>query len=151
MKRVAVLSFAIAAFALAAAAPPAQAQATFKVPFKFESGGKKFPAGDYVVTKAGDAEVTFKQVATGKETALPFTGKLTPADLAASLAAAPPPPPSAGPVLVFDEVGNFEPSYTEYFTVYVVSEVWLSPQEGFVVHRTKGAHKTKVVKAEPTK
>jgi hypothetical protein len=33
----------------------------------------------------------------------------------------------------------------------VVAEVWLSPQEGYLVHVTKGAHKEKVVTGEPKK
>jgi hypothetical protein len=132
-----VFSVAIAALALmslVAAAAPARAQATFKVPFAFESGGKKFPAGDYVVTRTGDAQVTFRQVSTGKETALPVVETLKPAA-----------PPAAESRIVFDETGAFEPSYTEYFTIYVVGEVWLSGQEGYLIHVTKGAHKNKVV------
>ena len=140
MRRLAVLPIMIAALTLAATAPPAQAQVTFKVPFKFESGGKKFPAGDYLVTRAGDDQVTFKQVSTGKETVLPFSQTLTPAE-----------PPGAEPRLVFDEVGNFEPSYTEYFTVYVLAEVWLSGQDGYLIHATKGAHKNQIIKGEVTK
>ncbi len=134
MGRLVVLVIASAAFVLTGAVRPADAQATFKVPFNFESGGKKVASGEYVVTKTGDGQVTFKQVMTGKETALPFTQKLSPAD-----------PPAAEPRLVFDEVGNFEPSYTEYFTVYVLAEAWLSAQEGYLIHTTKGAHKTRVV------
>ena len=38
---------------------------------------------------------------------------------------------------MFDEVGNFEPSYTEYFTVYVLAEVWLSGQDGYLIHTTR--------------
>jgi len=138
MKRLAVLSSLIAALALVVAAP-AQAQSTFKVPFKFESAGKKLPAGDYVVTRTGDGQLTFTQVATAKETVLAFKEPIAAADA------------PQGPRLVFDEVGNFEPSYTEYFTVYVLAQVWLSPKEGYLVHATKGAHKTKVVTAEGTK
>ena len=140
MRRAAVLSIALAAFALAAVAQPAWAQAAFKVSFPFESGGKKFPAGDYLVTKAGESQVTVQQVSTGKESALPFSNRLTPAEAA-----------EAAPRLVFDEVGNFEPSYTEYFTVYVLSEVWLSARDGYLIHTTKGAHKTRVVKGEAAK
>ena len=143
MRHRAVLSIAIAVFALAAvvaAAPPAQAQAAFKIPFPFESGGKKLPAGDYLVTKTGETQLTFQQVSTGKQTVLPFTEALKPAV-----------PPAAAPRVVFDETGAFEPSYTEYFTIYVVAEVWLSPQEGYLVHVTKGAHKEKVVTGEPKK
>jgi len=140
MKRVAVLSIAIAVFVLAATASPARGQAAFKVPFPFESGGRKFPAGDYVVARTGDAQVAFRPLSTGKETVLPFTETLTP-----------PQPPPAAPRLVFDEVGNFEPSYTEYFTVYVLAEVWLSAQEGFLIHTTKGAHKNRTVSGEAKK
>jgi hypothetical protein len=139
MRRLAVLTLVVAAFVVVAA-PPARAQSTFKVPFNFESGGKKLAAGSYAVTKAGDNQLTFQQVTTGKETAFPFTERLKPAD-----------PPLAGPQLVFDEVGNFEPSYTEYFTVYVLAEVWLSGQEGYLIHTTKGAHKSRVIKGEVTK
>jgi hypothetical protein len=138
MKPIAVFSVAIAALAvvfLAAAAAPAHAQAAFKVPFAFESGGKKFPAGDYVVKRTGDAQVTFQQVSTGKETVVPFVQTLQPAA-----------PPASEPGIVFDETGAFEPSYTEYFTIYVVGEVWLSGQEGYLIHVTKGAHKNKVVR-----
>lgn len=137
MRHLAVFTFALAVFAIVAAASPVQAQAAFKVPFKFESGGKKFPAGDYLVTRTGDAQLTFQQVSNGKETVVPTTEKLTP-----------PEPPAAGPRLVFDEVGAFEPSYTEYFTIYMVAEVWLSGQDGYLIHVTKGAHKNQVVSGE---
>jgi hypothetical protein len=140
MRHAAAVSAVIMAFLLVALASPAQGQAAFKVPFKFESGGKKFPAGDYVVTKSGDGQLAFLQLASGKEIAVPFTQPLPP-----------PSPPAAEPRLVFDEVGNFEPSYTEYFTVYVLAEVWLSGQEGYLVHTTKGAHKNQVVKGEVRK
>lgn len=140
MTRLAVLPIVVAAVLLAAVAVPAAAQAAFKVPYKFESGGKKLAAGDYVVTKTGASALTFRHVATGKETLLPFTDALEPAE-----------PPVAEPRIVFDEVGNFEPSYTEYFTVYVVAEVWLSAKEGYLVHTTKGGHKTQVVKGEAAK
>jgi hypothetical protein len=137
MRHLAVFTFVLAVFAIVAAASPVQAQAAFKVPFKFESGGKKFPAGDYLVTRTGDAQLTFQQVSNGKETVVPTTEKLTP-----------PEPPVAGPRLVFDEVGAFEPSYTEYFTIYMVAEVWLSGQDGYLIHVTKGAHKNQVVSGE---
>ena len=143
MRHRAILSIAIAVFAFAAVvavARPAEAQATFKVTFPFESGGKKFPAGDYVVTRTGDAQLTFRQVSTGKESVLPFTEKLKPAV-----------PPAAEPRIVFDETGAFEPSYTEYFTIYVLAEVWLSPQDGYLIHITKGAHKEKVVTGQARK
>jgi hypothetical protein len=134
MKRIAVFTFVILALVLAAA-PLVQAQTAFKIPFKFESGGKKLPAGDYLVSKAADGQILFKQVSNGKETAFAVTGP-----------AAPPDPPVAEPRLVFDEVGAFEPSYTEYFTIYVLAEVWLGGPDGYLIHTTKGAHKTKTIK-----
>jgi hypothetical protein len=118
MRHRAGFAIMVMVFGLAAAAP-AGAQATFKIPFAFESG---------------DAQITFQQVSTGKETVLPVTEPLKP-----------PQPPVAEPRVVFDETGAFEPSYTEYFTIYVVAEVWLSGQEGYLIHVTKGAHKTRVV------
>jgi hypothetical protein len=140
MRHSVVFAIMILVFALVAVAAPVHAQATFKIPFAFESGGKKLPAGDYVVTRTGEAQLTFRQVSTGKETVLPLTEPLKPAA-----------PPAAGPRIVFDETGAFEPSYTEYFTIYVVAEVWLSAQEGYLVHITKGAHKEKVVTGEAKK
>lgn len=142
MKRL-LLPIVLAVVALLAAAP-VHAQATFKIPFKFESGGKKLTAGDYTVAKSGNGQMIFKQLPSGKETILSFTETLKPPQPKGEAGTAPPAP---GPLLVFDEVGNFEPSYTEYFTVYVVAQVWLSADEGYLIHTTKGAHKTKLVAA----
>jgi hypothetical protein len=138
MKRSAVLTATAAAFALVAGAAAAHAQVTFKVPFKFEAAGKKCAAGDYAIAGIGDGRFTLKQVSTGKEIQVPFQKKL-----------APPDPPITEPRLVFDEVGNFEPSYTEYFTVYILAEVWPPGEKGLEVHVTKGAHKTQVVTGQP--
>jgi hypothetical protein len=137
MRRNAVFAFVILVLALAAAAPLLQAQIAFKIPFKFESAGKKLPAGDYLVGKAADGQIVFKQVSSGKETAFPVTGP-----------AVPPDPAVAEPRIVFDEVGAFEPSYTEYFTIYTLGEIWLSGTEGYVIHVTKGQHKTKTVNGD---
>jgi hypothetical protein len=35
-------------------------------------------------------------------------------------------------------VGNFEPSYTEYVTDYVLTEVWLDGESGFLIKTFKG-------------
>ena len=140
MRHSAVFVIMIMVLALVAVAAPVHGQAAFNIPFAFESGGKKLPAGDYLVTKTGDAQLTFQQVSTGRETVLPFTETLKPAV-----------PPAAAPRIAFDETGAFEPSYTEYFTIYVVAEVWLAAQEGYLVHITKGAHKEKVVTGEAKK
>ena len=117
----------------------AYAQATFKIAFKFEAGGKKFPAGEYRVARKDDGLIILRLESTGKEAEVPFTQKL-----------AQPSPPVEEPQLVFDAVGNFEPSYTEYFTVYLLAEVWLPGEDGLLIHTTKGAHQNQVVKGEKT-
>lgn len=134
MKRQAMATAVALALFLVAGAASAFAQAEFKVPFPLQAGGKKLGAGDYAVTKTADGGLVLKQVSTGKETAVAVIERI-----------AQPVPPVAEPRLVFDEVGDFAPSYTEYITVYVLSEVWLPGEDGFRVHVTKGAHKTKAV------
>jgi hypothetical protein len=140
MKRLAVMSVVILAFALIAGATVAYAQGTFKIPFKFEAGGNKLPPGEYWVAQKSDAQLTLRQESTGKEFQIPFTKRL-----------AQPTPPLDAPQLVFDMVGNFEPSYTEYMTDYVLAETWLVGQEGFLVHSTKGAHGHQTVKGQVVK
>ena len=140
MKRTAMAAIVTLAVLLVAGASSTFAQATFKIPFKFQAGGKKLPAGDYSVMKTAEGQLTLRQEATGKDIPVPFTERI-----------AQPKPAVAEPQLVFDEVGDFEPSYTEYFTVYIVSEVWFAGEDGFRVHTTKGAHQTKVVKGVSAK
>ncbi len=140
MKRPAALITIAAAGLLLAGAALAQTPAVFKVPFAFKIGTKNPAAGAYALAGVKDNQITLKQEATGKEYLVPFTEKLTPPERAPS-----------GARLVFDEVGDFAPSYTEYVTVYILSEVWVSGTEGYRVHLTKGAHKTKVVAAEAAK
>jgi hypothetical protein len=140
MKHTAKVAIVTLAVLVAAGAASTFAQATFKIPFKFQAGGKKLPAGDYTVMKAAEGQLTLRQEATGKEIPVPFTERIVQ-----------PKPPVAEPQLVFDEVGDFEPSYTEYFTVYILSEVWFAGEDGFRVHTTKGAHQTKVVKGVSAK
>jgi hypothetical protein len=118
----------------------AQAQTVFNVPFEFQAAGQKLPKGEYTVAPRGDGQVILRQESTGKEVLVPVLRKL-----------AQPSPPVAEPRLVFNEVGNFEPSYTEYFTVYILAEVWIAGQDGLEVHVTKGAHKTRIVKVESAK
>jgi hypothetical protein len=140
MKSRVTASVAALAFLLAAGAASASAQALFKVPFPLQAGGKKLPAGDYTVAKTNDQQLVLRQEATGRETPIAVIERI-----------AQPTPPVAGSQLVFDEVGDFAPSYTEYITVYVLSEVWLPGEDGFRVHVTKGAHKTKTVAGEAVK
>ena len=136
MKRLAVWLAVAMTVALVARATETYAQGTFKMAFGFEAGGKKLPAGEYRVTK-GDGQITLRQESTGKEFQVPFTQRLPQ-----------PTPPLTEPQLVFDMVGNFAPSYTEYVTDYVLAEVWLQGEDGFVVHITKGAHSTKIIKGQ---
>lgn len=137
MKRSTVLVIAALVVILGAGVASASAQSMFKVPFKFESGGQKFPAGDYSVSQKEEGKLTLRLESTGKEVQVPFIGRLPQTT-----------PPAAEPQLIFDEVGNFEPSYTEYFTVYVLAQVWLPGADGYLVHTTKGAHKTQAIKGE---
>jgi hypothetical protein len=134
MKRLLAWAFVVLATALMAYPAAAYAQVTFKILFKFQAGDKKLPAGEYWVSRSGEGQLLFRQVSTGKDFQIPFKDKLSP-----------PTPPVLELRLVFDEVGDFEPSYTEYFTVYVLSEVWLSAKDGFAIHTTKGAHQHKSV------
>jgi hypothetical protein len=121
-------------------AADALAQGTFKIPFTFQAGGKSLPAGVYQVAQKGDNQLTLRQETTGKEFQVPFTKRL-----------AQPSPPLSEPQLGFDVVGNFAPSYTEYVTDYVLSEVWLEGADGFLVHTLKGAHKTQIIKGQRAK
>lgn len=114
--------------------------AVFKVPFEFRAAGKKIPAGEYWFGFNQAGKLILRQTATGKELELQVLEKL-----------APPEKPAAEPRLVFDEVGDFAPSYTEYFTVYVLSEIWLSGQDGFLIHVTKSQHKEKTVNGTAAK
>ncbi len=130
---------ALALFLVAGLAS-AFAQAEFKVPFPLQAGGKKLAAGDYTVVQAAEGGLVLRQGSTGREIPLTVLERI-----------AKPEPPVAEPRLVFDEVGDFAPSYTEYITVYVLSEVWLPGEDGYRVHVTKGAHQTKTVKGEAAK
>jgi hypothetical protein len=140
MNRQARLAMMALVLLLAAGSTAAYAQGIFKIPFKFEAAGKSFPSGEYWVAPKGDSEITLRQEATGKEVQIPFIEKL-----------AQPTPPLEDPQLVFHLVGNFEPSYTEYFTVYLLAEVWLPGADGLLVHVTKGAHQTQAIRGEKAK
>ncbi len=135
MKRFVGIGVMALALILVAGVSLTYAQATFKIPFKFQAGGQEASGGrlhrDRRRPKAGSRSGR-KRPARNSRSRSP-SGWLSPK------------PAVAGPRLVFDEVGDFEPSYTEYFTVYILSEVWLPGEDGFRVHTTKGAHQTKVV------
>lgn len=139
MKRLAVWTMVATAVLLVAGATQSFAQSTFKIPYAFKVGSASFPKGEYTVAPKDASHLTLKNTASGKETDITFSGRL------------PQPRPSvADPQIVFDVVGNFAPSYTDYVTDYVVSEVWLGG-DGFEIHTMKGAHKTETVKGEKSK
>jgi len=140
MRRLAVWAVAAMALVLVAGARKGFAQGTFKIPFAFQAGGTSLPKGEYWATQKDDGHITLRQEATGKEFQVPFTKRL-----------AQPSPPLAEPQLVFDVVGNFVPSYTEYVTDYVLAEVWLQGADGFLIHTMKGAHKTQTIKGQKAK
>jgi hypothetical protein len=140
MKRVAIFAVAVIALGLVAGSPQAFAQDTLKITFPFQIGDTKLPKGDYSVVKKDDANIALKQESSGKEFPIPFTKRLPQ-----------PNPPVAEAQLVFDVVGNFAPSYTDYVTDYLLAEVWLQGADGFLVHVTKGAHKTQIVKGQKAK
>jgi hypothetical protein len=138
MKRLVFLAVAAAVLVLVGSLTAAYAQGTFKVPFEFKAGGKKLPAGEYWVGQKGEKDIALRKLPDGAEVLVPFTQRLET------------PKPSVGePQLVFDAVGNFEPSYTEYVTEYVLAELWLPGADGFLVHTTKGAHQRQTVKGKP--
>lgn len=119
---------------------PSDRAALFKIPFEFRAAGKKIPAGEYWFGFNQAGRLILRQTASGKELELQVLEKI-----------APPEQPADEPRLVFDEVGDFAPSYTEYFTVYVLSEIWLSAGEGFLIHTTKSAHKEKIITGSPAR
>ena len=133
---IAVLAVAVT-LATAAGAASFFSPATFKLPYAWQAGGKKLAAGQYTISKAADTSLVVRHDSTGKEVQVKILEKIPQ-----------PVPPITEAQLTFDEVGDFAPSYTEYFTVYVLSEVWLPGEGGFRVHVTKGAHNTKVLKGE---
>ena len=140
MKRLLVCMVVAMAMVLVAGAPKAFAQSTFKINFAFKAGGSNFPKGDYSVAPKDDTHITLRQESTGKEFDIPFTKRLAQPKL-----------PLSEPRLVFDVVGDFAPSYTEYITVYVLSEVWQPGADGFLIHAMKGAHKTQIIKGQKAK
>ena len=140
MKRLAVWVVVLTTLALVARAPQAFAQGTFKITYEFVADGTKLRAGEYWIAQKDDGHLTLRQEATGKEFQIPFTKRLPQ-----------PSPALEEPQLVLDMVGNFAPSYTDYVTDYVLAEVWLQGADGFLVHVTKGAHKTKIIKGQKAK
>ena len=140
MKRLMAFFVLTLLFVLVAGSTCTYAQGIFKIPFKFKAGGKTLPAGDYSVAPKTEGQVALRKEPGGEEILIPFTERL-----------ALPETPVEDLQLVFDVVGNFEPSYTEYVTEYVLAELWLPGEQGYLIHTTKGAHQNKIIKAEKAK
>jgi len=140
MKRLALSTVGVLAVTLTAGSTVAYAQMTVKIPFKFEAGGKPLPAGEYWIGQDAGGSITLRQEPKGTEASIPFIKKLPQ-----------PKPPLEQPQLVFDMVGNFEPSYTEYVTDYVLSEVWFEGADGLLVMTTQGVHQHQTIKGQRVK
>lgn len=95
------------------------------IDFQFTAGGKVFPAGDYQFTRDTIAPV-FRVQGEGKNFAL--------APVITRLAAAMHTTPQDSH-LVFDKVGD----------TYMLSEIWVPGEDGYVLLITKGEHTHKVV------
>ena len=140
MKRLMAFFVLTLLFVLIAGSTCTYAQGAFKIPFKFKAGGKTFPAGDYSVAPKTEGQIALRKEPGGEEILIPFQERL-----------AQPETQIMDLQLVFDVVGNFEPSYTEYVTEYVLAEFWLPGEEGYLIHTTKGAHQNKIIKGEKAK
>lgn len=140
MKRLVVLPVVALAFVLIAGSSVTYAQATLSIPFKFDAGGKTFPPGDYSIAQEGNGPITLRPEPKGAEVSIAVVKKL-----------AQPKPPIDQPQLVFDMVGNFEPSYTEYITDYLLAEVWLPGQDGLLVLATNRSQQHQTVKGQRSK
>ena len=140
MKRLIILAVLALAFKLLLGTSVAYSQATFKIPFKFEAEGKSYPPGTYRVEQKEEGKITLLKETGGEEILIPFVEKL-----------AQPDPPIVEPQLIFDMVGNFEPSYTEYVTDYLLAEVWLTEKDGFLVLTTERSEDHNSVKGVKTK
>jgi hypothetical protein len=137
MKRSVVRHVVILTLVLIVSGTAAWGQGTFKIPYKFEASGKKLPAGIYWIGTKVDGQLVIRQEAKNIEIILPVLQRL-----------AQPTPLVTEPQVVLDAVGNFEPSYTEYVTDYLLAEVWFPGQDGFLIRSLKGAHQHQTIKGE---
>jgi hypothetical protein len=140
MKRLIMLAVLALIFQLFLGSSVAFTKVTFKIPFKFEIGDESFPSGNYLVEQNAEGKIVLQRETGGEEISISVIKKLEQPD-----------PPIPGPQLVFDMVANFEPSYTEYVTEYLIAEVWLSNQKGFLVLAGERSEYTQSVKGEEAK
>ncbi len=134
MKRLILLVALGLAFKLIFGSGVAYSQATFKIPFKFKSEGKSYAPGNYWIQKTEEGKISLREDTGDEEVLISIIKNLEQPD-----------PPITEPQIIFDMVGNFEPSYTEYVTEYVLAEVWLSEKDGFLVLSTERSEYTKSV------
>lgn len=135
MKRAITLVPLGLAFVLFLGSTVAFSQIVFKIPFKFEAADKKFPPGNYWIEQKEEGKITLRKETGGEEILISIIDRLDPQD-----------PPIEESQLVFDMVGNFEPSYTEYITDYMLAEVWLSGEDGFLVLSGERSEYRKTIK-----
>jgi hypothetical protein len=140
MKRPIISASVVLVLALILGSSTAYSQATFKIPFKFKVEGKSFPPGNYWIAQKEEGKITLRREAEGAEVLIPIIERL-----------AQPDPPIEEPQLIFDMVGNFEPSYTEYITEYLLAEVWLAGEDGFLVFSMERSEYQKQVKGVAAK
>ncbi len=134
MERPIIAAAATLALVLIVGSATAPDPAVFEIPFKFQAGGKSFAAGEYRIELAAEGRLLIRQASTGRGTEVAVIEKLPRPDK-----------PAENPRLVFSLVGNFEPSYTEYVTDYVLTEVWLDEDSGYLIKIFKGTYKTQTV------
>jgi hypothetical protein len=140
MKHLIILVITAFVFQLFLGSSIAFSQVTFKIPFKFEIEDKSFPSGNYLLEQKEEGKIVLRGEAGGEEISIPVIMKLEQ-----------PEPPITEPQLLFDMVANFEPSYTEYVTEYLLAEVWLSTKMGFLVLAGERSEYAQSVKGEKAK
>lgn len=134
MKQITIVAIGMLALISATFAGGSTSPAFFEMPFKFKVAARSFAAGEYHVHVNEEGRIVFHELATGRETAFPVSGKLDP-----------PAEPAEEFRLVFNIVGNFEPSYTEYITEYVLTEAWLGGENGLLIRAFKGTYESHIV------
>jgi hypothetical protein len=134
MKHMTIVAIGILILVSAAFAGGSTSPALFEMPFKFKVAAQSFAAGEYRIHVNEEGRVVFHEITTERETTFPVAGKLDPPAEAAEEFR-----------LVFNIVGNFEPSYTEYITEYVLTEVWLGGDKGHLIRAFKGTYESHVV------
>ena len=140
MKRLILLTALVLAFKLFLGSGVIYSQTTFKIPFKFEVEDKSYPQGTYSIVQKEEGIIALQGETGGEEILIPVIKKLEQPD-----------PPIEELQLIFDMVANFEPSYTEYVTEYLLAEVWLTKKDGFLVLAGERAEYTKSVKGVKAK